>query len=272
MLHERCRTENRPASEYRIPGVLAGGDYQLFVCRLCKAGVGPSRTYYGRLNSNPQYRNQTAVWLYEETAGKVRFSFVLPETLKHLEKGNLDETQFNVIRDYPLKAARTKYANFTKLAIVRHPLQRLVSAYYQRVVHFNKKDPMPFHKFIHRTVLNGRTDDIHWMDYFASCAFCHLNYHFVLKLEMINEDLPEVNKFLGIDPDYRFPVDHVNPNFLASDPLSRYKYDDILRTFEKEHPYLFKRVLQKYKPDMDTFGYVWENHRSACLYREGGCC
>ena len=270
MLQERCLREHR--AEHSIPGVLAGGEYQLFVCRLCKAGVGPSRKYYGLLNTNPEYKNKTAVWTYKQTNGKTWFSFVLPEAIKHLVKGNIDESQFNVIRNYPLKAARAKYANFTKLAIVRHPLQRLVSAYYQRVVYFNKNNPMPFHEFIERKVLSGGTDDMHWMEYFRSCAFCHLDYDFVLKLETINEDLPEANKHLGIDPNYQFPVDHVNPKFHESDRISAYKYDDILQKFEREHPGLFEKVLQKYKADMDTFGYVWENHRSGCLYREGHCC
>ena len=130
---------------------------------------------------------------------------------------------------------------------------------------------MPFCEFIERKVLNGGTDDMHWMEYFRSCAFCHLDYDFVLKLETINEDLPEANKHLGIDPNYQFPVNHVNPTIHKSDPISAYKYDDILQKFERDHPKLFQKVLRKYKADMVTFGYVWENHRSGCLYREGQC-
>ncbi len=247
-----------------LPALLIGGRQRLLQCSIYKAGVGSSTAYYGELNTNPKYHNRTAFWS-SDSNGNVRF--LLPELLRsELTSTGIDLSQFNHIRWLPIKHVTSRFGEYRKILLVRHPLQRLVSAYYQRVVLYNRSTP--FHHFVRLQVLPPG-GDAHWADYHTACAYCDLKYDYILKLENVNAHLPLVNREVGIDPNYRFPVAHVNPNIK---PHSNNKYTDILKTLETEHPTLFQGVLKKYQTDMELFGYTWDGHVSGCRYKTRACC
>ncbi len=101
----------------------------------------------------------------------------------------------------------------------------------------------------------------HWLDYQGHCHPCQMNYDYVVKMETLKSDNAVLNKLLGGDTNVRYPEARVNKNISdASGTSSTYKYDEILRDLELQHPdysmYSMYSTRQKNSADMKLFGYT----------------
>ncbi len=164
-----------------------------------------------------------------------------------------------MINTMPLEPAIKTYHDFHKLLIVRHPLQRLVSAYFQILK--LRRNVGTFRNFVKKDVL--KHENAHWLDYQSSCHPCVMEYDFILQQENIDREFPYFSNHLGLNPDYPYPESNVNSE---GDHSNVYRYDDILRGLEKDEPDLFIKLLDKYQVDMDMFGYYWRNHSSGRIH------
>ena len=115
-----------------------------------------------------------------------------------LDPEEIDEQTLPVSLDCWLECAK----NHTKVIIVRHPLERLLSAYlyiFQNdgKYHMNKYS---WEDFVHKIITNENDrewqniqDNVgdHWEPYWHNCQVCDSNLkpNYILKLETMNEDL-----------------------------------------------------------------------------------
>ncbi|XP_050352845.1 carbohydrate sulfotransferase 11 isoform X2 [Nymphalis io] len=141
---------------------------------------------------------------------------------------NYTATFLDKTKEVPLELARKKYARPTvemirkaqgdsiTFLIVRHPLERLASAYNDKIVHawpksfhdqmgrriikkYRKSSPKPvpterypvFEEFVSYVLDEAkvkRTLDMHWTPYTDFCTPCKFNFDVILKFETLDED------------------------------------------------------------------------------------
>ncbi len=100
-----------------------------------------------------------------------------------------------------------------------------------------------------------------------------MKYDYVGKMETLNLDNSRLSTLLGSDSSVRYRLGHIN-KFVSGEggKSANYKYDEILRDFERQEPEVFKRLLRWYSNDMELFGYTWQKGQSGCKYAKLGCC
>ncbi|XP_066978991.1 carbohydrate sulfotransferase 11-like [Macrobrachium rosenbergii] len=118
-----------------------------------------------------------------------------------------------------------KLENYKKFIVVRHPIERLVSAYFDKIHHKEGKLPMQRKvlPFVRKTRKNATVTDItwpefvsfvvrkggrlnaHWMPYESLCLPCQIDYDFILKFETLDEDAEGLLRAIGAPEDFHFP-------------------------------------------------------------------
>eukprot|EP00092_Neocalanus_flemingeri_P005168 GFUD01005557.1.p1 GENE.GFUD01005557.1~~GFUD01005557.1.p1 ORF type:complete len:298 (-),score=25.97 GFUD01005557.1:102-995(-) len=87
---------------------------------------------------------------------------------------------------------------------VRHPFERLVSAYYDKIKPSGK---MMFDQFVQYVLMTANATqnnkfvgmNPHWRPYNTLCAFCNINYKVISKMETFDEDKKEIMHMLGLE-------------------------------------------------------------------------
>ena len=179
------------------------------------------------------------------------------------------KTGYYALEMIPLDLVLRNFNQYTKFILVRHPLQRMVAAYHElRKINYTNTDNITH--FV-SMLISTKDNNKHWLDYQRFCHPCQIRYDYVMKLEAIDSDILELNSLVGANPNATFPKVHANRIIPSG---GSYKYDEILRDLEDQHPVLFRQVLDKYSADMEMFGYTWHHGRSGCRYRTGSsnCC
>ncbi|KAK2164251.1 hypothetical protein LSH36_67g05000 [Paralvinella palmiformis] len=260
LVREVCRQakkENSPTglrTEHKLKIMVTDDEKKILYCVMAKTG--------------------TKSWLHYlvQLAGKVgpgKWHFRKPEFM--------NRAGLNYLRNVDVEKIRTKYKNYFKFIVARHPFQRLASAYYEAILkagHFAKKDGSA----PNFTDFSSRLDDdlfpqLHWSLYQDECQICHVDYDFVVKTETVEDDSRNMNEAIGSD--VNLTVRHTN--ILYEDPhVDPFKYDHMYHEMEAISPETLKKVLKVYDMDMRTLGYQWDfdEHRSKCENRDdkGGVC
>ncbi|CAL4109401.1 unnamed protein product, partial [Meganyctiphanes norvegica] len=155
----------------------------------------------------------------------------------------------------------------SKVLTVRHPLDRLVSAYRDK---FNDGKPkswgsgkarqISFGGFLKKVVKDHWSGDVnrHWSKMYGTCSPCHISYDYIMKTETYSEDLAYIVKKLGIKkvkPSYR-RHGKGKPSMessLSSDnpPLSA----STLHYYKNIHIRVLAKLEKIYHIDMDMFGF-----------------
>ena len=160
--------------------------------------------------------------------------------------------------------------NYTKIAAVRHPIERINSLYKQKLYTDPENHNSECHlckslgtKLIKRYrsnasvesletgrgvtrpeffkfLVEGREYNEHWTEYNRLCHPCHVHYDYILKLETMDMDAPQV-----ITRAFNSTLPFVESN--ASN-ASHIKKDTL-------SPELKSQLLKRYGIDMDLFGY-----------------
>ena len=154
---------------------------------------------------------------------------------------------------------------YLKFVFVREPLQRLVSAYRDRLIKHRSttkdvrqeivqafrpqdfepegKNEVSFREFI-QYFSNNRARNKHWRQYEKLCHPCVINYDFIGHLETLEEDAALLLKMAEIDDRVSFPPIH---NTTGSSEVPQY--------YSQVPPEYITRIGEQYRGDFEMFGY-----------------
>ena len=152
-------------------------------------------------------------------------------------------------------------------SMVRHPFERLVSAYQDKIV--DNTDPsythiasklkreygeVSFHSFALYVLDTAKHMcrppparchlDVHWRPFYARCAFCTTHYKVIAKAETFSTDLEQIGRLAGI----HFPtlVTHHSSGDTS----------ELAATYFRQVPVdVVDELAHLYKPDLAMFGY-----------------
>ncbi|NXB10631.1 CHST8 sulfotransferase, partial [Cnemophilus loriae] len=127
---------------------------------------------------------------------------------------------------YPPALRKEFLSNYTKVMFTRHPLERLVSAYRDKLLHSephysitvaneiramfrkNKSSPekVSFQEFVSFIIAKPpHTLDSHWKPMFLLCDPCNIHYDIVGKYETLALDSEHVLKVIGAPESLQYP-------------------------------------------------------------------
>ncbi|KAK9305441.1 hypothetical protein QLX08_003563 [Tetragonisca angustula] len=171
-------------------------------------------------------------------------------------------------------------ATYDKLIVVRHPLERLLSAYRNKLeakheksskyfqTRFGKKiirryrqnataeslrngDDVTFREFVQFVTddSSNETRNEHWKPIYELCQPCLVNYNLVSKYESLVEDATEVLERMGVES-VSFPTKPAN-----SEPTAK-KLDKYYSTLTYKQ---LRKLVDLYKLDLRLFDYSLED-------------
>ena len=241
--------------------------------------VGTS-TYMGLLlNASTWYQNNLEIQaLIRRDPGKAHSPEILRQAgIKKLLQFNKTEIK-NILLTY------------TKFIVVRHPMERIASAYLDKMVRENNTEYRGKQKHVaerygghsesskerpgHVTfeafaamLLNGEKDGMaihneHWMEYANLCTPCFIKYDYIVQMETVPKDMPYILSLL-------FTGKMVNSlpkiNAVSSSKMKR------LALFKKLDDETLFNLVQRYKLDMDMFGYSYLWNKTSLRVADPEC-
>ncbi|KAK8740122.1 hypothetical protein OTU49_003051, partial [Cherax quadricarinatus] len=221
-------------------------------------------------------------------AGSSAWNYLLAHryNMTHLLKNRLFYQVLNALNP-SLKRFRevARSSDFVRFLVVRDPLERLLSAYRDRILdtthvswqahHFvplilgrtrgrsysrnelyntdgSVKVVPSFSEFLSFIVDEEPQDfDPHWMPIYQACGLCHVNYTAVVHTETFLEDIQYIMRVSGLDT-------KVNSSLLMENRNKGHggdTHDLLLTNYQTIDPSLYFRVVRKYKHDFGLFGY-----------------
>ena len=192
----------------------------------------------------------------------------------------------HVLSDYTPEEIEHRLKNYYKFMLVRHPFDRLSSAYREKFGsenHYYHKalgkgiikkyrknaskesletgNDVTFREFV-QFVLDGKPPNYndHWKRFYEVCDPCRVKYNHVGKLETMSEDARIMFPILGLSPDTTLPEWNVN--------LHSHRYDiargkNLSYVFDGLPPEDVTRLMRIYDLDFRLFGYQWDRTTSA---------
>ena len=196
-------------------------------------------------------------------------SILLPEVTRYDTGGKIYCSQPASYNEFLPQSALSSSLVFT---IVRHPLERLVSAYRDKF-EFAKKFAYIYNHYAHQvlntTAAGSRTSrrpsfsdfvnyllrtpvdqyNDHWVPYWLHCHLCEVEYDVIAKMETITEDTDFISDRSGLS------------SFNISLPWSNKKRprEDVTSEYIKQLSLTqLRRLYEIYKPDFEMFDYSIE--------------
>ena len=215
------------------------------------------------------------------TGGKVKSGMTAAE---------LRKIHFRIGKDFGLSDIpyNKNLSNYTKFIVVRHPLERLVSAYRDKMrggdvtflrryvpgiidmLRTNNTDTSmypTFKEFVQMILANMPiSSNPHWTTYFFRCDVCHVKYDYILKVETMEHDMKMFLSnvyFSGM----KFITDHKLNSFKPTNDLFDNPYSKHLVEFEELSAEEIRALSSKFQHESDFYGYTF-NQKT--LYAE--CC
>lgn len=187
---------------------------------------------------------------------------------------------FQRLSNYTLSEIERMLATYDKLIVVRHPLERLLSAYRNKLeakheksskyfqTRFGKKiirryrqnatveslkngDDVTFREFVQFVTddSSNETRNEHWKPIYELCHPCLVNYNLVSKYESLAEDATEVLERMGVES-INFPAKPMN-----SEPTAK-KLEKYYSTLTYKQ---LRKLVDLYKLDLRLFDYSLED-------------
>ncbi|XP_075049069.1 carbohydrate sulfotransferase 9-like [Mixophyes fleayi] len=193
-------------------------------------------------------------------------------TINELEKSDVHLSPFLIkLSSYPPSIQTQLLANYTKVMVTRHPLERVVSAYRDKFSHANKgyygatianiikrrvrknknfTENITFQEFARYIVLeNPQSADTHWKPMNLLCNPCKIHYDIIGKLETIKQDADFVLKSIGAPKNLSYPsIKHYSNEARTNDQISRHYLETL-------PPSLFRQLVKVYSVDFTMFEY-----------------
>ena len=185
----------------------------------------------------------------------------------------LNHTDFNFLSSYNLEEVDYKLKNYFKFMFVRHPIDRLFSAWHNKF-HQNNLDMQKKYgvsivqKFRENPPENPQGDDVtleeffkylagtsinqyneHWMPFTELCQPCYVDYNYIGIHEDLENEATTMIKHLGLSDKVTYPVrQHYYDKNGVPDDGKIAEWHEML-------PETFQNVLKKYAQDFSLFGY-----------------
>ena len=186
----------------------------------------------------------------------------------------LNGLQVKRLSGYNITTRNRILKDYYKFMVVRHPLDRLLSCYMDKIVGNNKEfltqitkirrmqlerygtEQVDFPSFL-EIILEVKLNS-HWTPASVLCDPCNVKYDKIVKLETFKEDLVEVLPHLG--PYNRAEEIHRNQKGSVA-ATSFFKYLPAYRNVDEN---LFKEIMAMgFDRDMELFGYSMSNRSSS---------
>ena len=202
--------------------------------------------------------------------------------VKKLDYESLDALGIKQLSDYSHKDIQMRMQTYFKFLVVRHPFDRLFSAYNQKFAGQEKSNKSLSPKYDQliqehfgyisnrdskgRAVLSlaqflelvltepERFKDIHWQTYESKCHPCQIDYNHVVYMETMTDDLDPVLDHLTKPDGPRLQL--MDRNVMRSNNA---KVADLQDKFKDIDPDIMRGLLQRYGFDMEIFGYTWDS-------------
>ena len=151
------------------------------------------------------------------------------------------------------------FANFLEqhhiltFSFVRHPFERIVSAYKDKVLNEKRFHRGSFSEFIDEFVLTK--DNIHWRPFQSRCNFCAISYHVIGRMENFNDDVKYIilkNNLTKVLP-IEATMDH-KANF-SEEKNNKEKEEESLRYFSKLSKTQIQQLYEKYRIDFEMLSF-----------------
>ncbi|XP_026520378.1 carbohydrate sulfotransferase 9-like [Notechis scutatus] len=174
------------------------------------------------------------------------------------------------LSSYPSKQQAKLLNSFTKVMFTRHPLERLVSAYRDKLLHdepyyrttvaneikamFRKDNnftgAVTFQEFVNYVVTRSNEYlDVHWKPMFQLCDPCNIHYDILGKYETLGEDVSHTLSRIGVTeivryPDSKFYTQRTNKK-LTIQYLKKLDWNQM------------EKLMKLYQPDFSLFNYTF---------------
>ena len=276
--HERTEYLNRKCNELNFtPSQLRGGwvdhDKKLIYCAISKASGSTWKYLWQSTNLNNNQLKLNGIHSH-----------------KLLKIANITHIKFDNLK---------KVENYTTFTVIRHPFDRVLSAYYntkrsvkymeegqygptKKVLGMTNNDTLSLSDFI-KIVTNDSSPyyrNTHWTPYSETCSFCDMNYDHIIKVETMSQspvnDASIILEKLGYSRNYLSQF-QINKGIRSDDQTSSVLGQKVLAEFKTVPFYLIKRLLIRYKYDLNLFGYYFDANRMTTYCRIPGengdiCC
>ncbi|CBY18033.1 unnamed protein product [Oikopleura dioica] len=188
-----------------------------------------------------------------DTFGKMKWENIRSP---HGKKG---PNGYSYLNEYPLEKQLEYLDTFYKFSFVRHPLERLLSAYRDKVEKYLKKAPEfndenwrrgKFHSFVRDLIENGLPRQPgqrrrHWSSFMYLCDFCSVGYDFIGKMDTLNTDVNYVLNDMNVSELTEYPTGY-----------STKSYNSLLVYYKGMGRETLEQLYLLYKTDFDAFGYT----------------
>lgn len=229
----------------------------------------------------PIYKAGSSTWMYAFAA---MGGMLTPE---NIIKYNNRMLQINELarKAYPKGKVTEEMvellSKITRFIIVRHPFERILSAYRDKLEH-RKGREYYYKKYgihivqAHRTsdlkqyeptfeeflqfIVETRRFDEHWRPYYIECAPCELNYQFILKTESLDT---EQTYFAT-----KFNLLQFLPNTTYTNPMGRTQLEVSEKYYSQIPKSLLQEVYELYEMDFRLFDYSPQQYFD--FARDGG--
>lgn len=166
----------------------------------------------------------------------------------------------------------------TRFMIVRHPFERILSAYRDKLEHrkdrefyykrfgseivksqregnstFANRDEPTFVEFL-KYVVKTKTFDEHWRPFTAECAPCEMNYQIILKMESLEEEQLFLTTKLNL-VDYLFSLNFTGLSMRNTNPNGRTEHSYAEQYYREVPKQLLQQVYTLYEADFRLFDY-----------------
>ncbi|PSN31589.1 hypothetical protein C0J52_26828 [Blattella germanica] len=221
-----------------------------------------------RLAWCPIYKAGSSTWMYAFAAMS---GILTPENLSRYKKGNI-QMNYLAKEGYPQiktrKQLEENLKDVTRFIIVRHPFERILSAFRDKLEHRkdrefyykrygrqivktqrtgnNTQAEPTFEEFL-KFIVHARSFDEHWRPYYVECAPCELDYQFILKMEELNE---EQTYFVT-----KFNLQEFLPSEVYKNPTGRTRLELSKKYYSQVSRNLLAKVYQIYEFDFRLFNY-----------------
>ena len=218
-----------------------------------------------------------------------------PETRLRVHSAKmLHSVGLHYLSVYPPEMIKHRLQTYTKVILVRHPFDRLMSAYKDKFVYKRFFSKM-YQRFIIETLgqdavmQNGRVRisfkqflelvshgydegfrNRHWQSYMDLCLPCHVHYDYILKMETLKSDSQEALSLFLNEGQTSVTLPHLNDKRPFVEKL-----DSASKAFGELDPDMIQDLMRIYKADFDLFGYEWDAKKRATCRVTGehtDCC
>ena len=204
------------------------------------------------------------------------------------------------LSNYPQDEREKRLRTYYKVISVRHPLDRLVSCWNNKLKEPRKGRPWPGHgpkmvelfrsipgnssleaeiaqgarfdeflRYVNYVEAHNQNHNSHWISIFRSCHPCSIEYDYIAKSETLDDDSKGIIHKLNLTLD-QFPQINARRN-------SDYCPNTFTRQLEEyRNPKItaedFAATMKFYKMDMELFGYTWNDDNKESRCGDSGCC